>query len=167
MKIGSISEDLNLEKRLSLTPEISKKYLDLDVEIFINKSYGTHLGFYDNDYKKKGVKILDRRNDEIFTEETIVFSTLIKRPFIQKSCHKIISDKELVTQILEGPAKNSTVKITCSKNEQGSQIEFDAELKLSLKAKFLSPLIKKLYKRYLTEIIFKITERDLKLQESN
>ena len=115
----------------------------------------------------KEVKILDRQNGEIFTEETIVFSTLIKRPFIQKSRHKIISDKELFTQILEGPAKNSTVKITCIKNEQGSQIEFDAELKLSFKAKFLSPLIKKFYKRYLTAIIFKITERYLKLQESN
>ena len=34
MKIGSISEDLNLEKRISLTPELSKKYLDLGVEIF-------------------------------------------------------------------------------------------------------------------------------------
>ena len=38
MKIGSISEDLNLEKRISLTPELSKKYLDLGVEIFINNS---------------------------------------------------------------------------------------------------------------------------------
>ena len=115
----------------------------------------------------KEVKILDRQNGEIFTEETIVFSTLIKRPFIQKSRHKIISDKELFTQILEGPAKNSTVRVTCIKNEQGSQIEFDAKLKLSFKAKFLSPLIKKFYKRYLTAIIFKITERHLKLQESN
>ena len=56
MKIGSISEDLNLEKRISLTPELSKKYLDLGVEIFINKGYGIHLGFYDDDYKKKGSK---------------------------------------------------------------------------------------------------------------
>jgi len=38
--------------------------------------------------------------------------------------------------------------------------KFDADLKLSLKAKFLAPLIKKLYKRYLTAIIFKITEHD-------
>ena len=42
----------------------------------------------------KEVKILDRQNNEITTEETIRFSTLIKRPFVQKSRHKIISDKE-------------------------------------------------------------------------
>ena len=113
----------------------------------------------------KEVKILNKENNEIITEETIIFSTLIKKPFVQKSLHKIISDKELSTEILEGPAKGSVIKITCTKNDKGSQIEFDAELKLSLKAKFLSPLIKMFYKRYLTAIIFKITERDLKSQD--
>ena len=113
----------------------------------------------------KEVKILNKENNEIITEETIIFSTLIKKPFVQKSRHKIISDKELSTKILEGPAKGSVIKITCTKNDKGSQVEFDAELKLSLKAKFLSPLIKNFYKRYLTAIIFKITERDLKSQD--
>jgi len=114
--------------------------------------------FFPNQIKE--VKILERQNDEIITEETIIFSTLIKSPFIQKSRHKIVSDKELFTEILEGPAKGSIIKIICSKNDQGSQTKFDADLKLSLKAKFLAPLIKKLYKRYLTAIIFKITEHD-------
>ena len=113
----------------------------------------------------KEVKILNRENNEITTEETIIFSTLIKRPFVQKSHHKMISDKELFTEILEGPAKGSAVKVTCTKNDNGSQVEFDAQIKLSLKARFLSPLIKNFYKRYLTAIIFKITERDLKLQD--
>ena len=127
--------------------------------------FESYQNFFPNQIKE--VKILERQNNEIITEETIIFSTLIKRPFVQKSRHKIISDKELFTEILEGPAKGSIVKITCSKNDQGSQIEFDAELKLSLKAKFLSPLIKKLYKQYLTAIIFKITERAHKQQNSN
>ena len=52
MKIGSISEDLTSEKRISLIPELSKKYLDLGVDFFINKNYGTHLGFFDYDFKK-------------------------------------------------------------------------------------------------------------------
>ena len=114
--------------------------------------------FFPNQIKE--VKILERQNNEIITEETIIFSTLIKSPFIQKSRHKMVSDKELFTEILEGPAKGSIIKIICSKNDQGSQTKFDADLKLSLKAKFLAPLIKKLYKRYLTAIIFKITEHD-------
>ena len=115
----------------------------------------------------KEVKILERQNNEIITEETITFSTLIKSPFIQKSRHKIISDKELFTEILEGPAKGSVIKIICNKNNQGSQITFDADLKLSLKAKLLSPFIKKLYKRYLTAVIYKISELERKQQDSN
>ena len=115
----------------------------------------------------KEVKILERQNNEIITEETITFSTLIRSPFIQKSRHKIISDKELFTEILEGPAKGSVIKIICNKNNQGSQITFDADLKLSLKAKLLSPFIKKLYKRYLTAVIYKISELERKQQDSN
>ena len=115
----------------------------------------------------KEVKILERQNNEIITEETIRFSTLIKSPFVQKSRHKIISDKELFTEILDGPAKGSTVKIICDKNDQGSQIKFDADLRLSLKAKLLAPFIKKLYKRYLTAIIYKISELERKQQDSN
>ena len=105
----------------------------------------------------KGIKILEQQNNETVTEETIIFSTLIKSTFVQKSRHKLISDKELFTEIIEGPAKGSVIKIICTKNDQGSQIKFDVDLKLSLKAKFLKPFIKKLYKRYLIAIVYKIS----------
>jgi len=108
----------------------------------------------------KSIKILDRQNNETITEETIIFSTLIKSAFVQKSHHKLISDKELFTEIIEGPAKGSVIKIMCTKNDQGSQIKFDVDLKLSLKAKFLGIFIKKLYKRYLIAIIYKINARE-------
>ena len=138
----------------SVEPEKLMNYI-IDFESYKN--------FFPDQIKE--VKILNKENNEIITEETIIFSTLIKKPFVQKSRHKIISDKELSTEILEGPAKGSVIRITCTKNDKGSQVEFDAELKLSLKAKFLLPLIKNFYKRYLTAIIFKITERDLKSQD--
>ena len=108
----------------------------------------------------KSIKILDRQDNEITTEETIIFSTLIKSAFVQKSHHKLMSDKELFTEIIEGPAKGSIIKIICTKNDQGSQIKFDVDLKLSLKAKFLKPFIKKLYKRYLIAIVYKISARE-------
>ena len=108
----------------------------------------------------KSVKILDRQDNETTTEETIIFSTLIKSAFTQKSHHKLVSDKELFTEIIEGPAKGSMIKIVCTKDDQGSQIKFDVDLKLSLKAKFLKPFIKKLYKRYLIAIVYKISARE-------
>ena len=40
-------EDQEFEKRISITPEIAKKYISLGFDINISESYGTHLGFED------------------------------------------------------------------------------------------------------------------------
>ena len=112
----------------------------------------------------KEIKILDRQNNEITTEESVIFTSLLKSSFVQKSCHKLISDKELLTEIIEGPAKGSVINVKCIENDQGSEVKFDADLKLSLKAKFLRPFIKKFFTRYLTAIIYKINSRDMEQQ---
>jgi len=84
MKIGSISEELTSEKRISLTPELSKKYLDLDVEIIINKNYGIHLGFHDNDYKEKGVQILNEVDEVINNSNFLLQVNLPEINYIKK-----------------------------------------------------------------------------------
>ena len=89
MKIGSISENLNSEKRISLTPETAKKYLDLGVEILINKNYGTHLGFYDKDYKEKGVQILNDINQVIDNSDSLLLVNLPQINYIEKIREKI------------------------------------------------------------------------------
>jgi ribosome-associated toxin RatA of RatAB toxin-antitoxin module len=112
----------------------------------------------------KDIKILDRQNNAIITQESIIFTSLLKSSFVQKSRHKLVSDKELLTEIIEGPAKGSVINVKCVENDQGSEVKFDADLKLSLKAKFLRPFIKKFYTRYLTAIIYKINSRDMEQQ---
>ena len=57
MIIGSVSENKNLEKRVSITPEIAKKYIGLGFEIQLSKNYGKHLGFEDKEYNELGVKL--------------------------------------------------------------------------------------------------------------
>ena len=64
MKIASVLENQKIEKRISITPEIAKKYIALGFEISIVEKYGEHLGFKDNDYKELGVKI---SNNEVKT----------------------------------------------------------------------------------------------------
>ena len=113
----------------------------------------------------KDIKILDRQNNAIITQESIIFTSLLKSSFVQKSRHKLVSDKELLTEIIEGPAKGSVINVKCVENDQGSEVKFDADLKLSLKAKFLRPFIKKFYTRYLTAIIYKINSRDMEQQK--
>ena len=52
MIIGSISEDLNLEKRVAITPDIVKKYKALGFEVNLEKSYASHIGINDEQYEK-------------------------------------------------------------------------------------------------------------------
>ena len=49
MIIGSISENRDLEKRISITPEIAKKYINLGFKINLSENYGNHLGFEEKD----------------------------------------------------------------------------------------------------------------------
>ena len=58
MKIGSIKENLSLEKRISITPDIIKKYKSLNLSVVLPKEYGAHLGISDQDFKDEGVEML-------------------------------------------------------------------------------------------------------------
>ena len=58
MKIGSVSEDKKFEKRIAITPEIAKKYINLGFEIILAENYGSHLGFQDNHFEEYGAKII-------------------------------------------------------------------------------------------------------------
>ena len=57
MIVGSIKEDLALEKRVSLTPETAKNILGLGLKVCIEKNYASHLGIDDIEYEKIGVEI--------------------------------------------------------------------------------------------------------------
>ncbi len=71
MRVGSILENQNLEKRIAITPEIIKKYISLGFEIFLSKGYGSHLGISDKEYLDLGAKISKDEN-EILTGSNII-----------------------------------------------------------------------------------------------
>tara|TARA_Y100000741_G_scaffold325181_1_gene276524 strand:+ start:303 stop:1388 length:1086 start_codon:yes stop_codon:yes gene_type:complete len=62
MKIGSISEDKKFEKRISITPDIAKKYLSQGFKVSIEEDYGEHLGFSNDSFIKEGCKIDGKEN---------------------------------------------------------------------------------------------------------
>jgi NAD(P) transhydrogenase subunit alpha len=72
MRIVSVSEDLQIEKRISITPEIGKKYIALGFEVFLSENYGEHLGFTDTEYKELGIKILKDAKEIISGADVIV-----------------------------------------------------------------------------------------------
>ena len=69
--IGSVKEDLAVEKRVSITPESVKKFIDLGFTINLEKKYAEHLGINDEDYKKNGANI-NFSKEEIFKESEII-----------------------------------------------------------------------------------------------
>ena len=71
MRIVSILENQNIEKRIAITPEIAKKYIALGFEVSIVEKYGEHLGFKDSDYQELGVKISTDK-DEILNSSNII-----------------------------------------------------------------------------------------------
>ena len=72
MRIGSIHENKKFEKRVSITPDIAKKYISLDIQVSIIENYGLHLGYDDNQYKELGVNIIKDENELISKSDIIV-----------------------------------------------------------------------------------------------
>ena len=72
MNLASISENKDKEKRIAVTPEIAKKYINLGFNLFLPKNYGTHLGFADEEYKNLNVNILDNDEEIIGNSEIII-----------------------------------------------------------------------------------------------
>ena len=72
MRIVSVSENLKIEKRIAITPEIAKKYISLGFEVSLSENYGEHLGYSDNEYKDLGVKISNNENEVIKSADIIV-----------------------------------------------------------------------------------------------
>ena len=71
MKIGSLSENHSVEKRVAITPEIVKKYLSLGFEILLEENYASHLGIEDKEYSELGVKFSNDKK-EILKNSDIV-----------------------------------------------------------------------------------------------
>ena len=72
MKIGSIQENLDIEKRIAITPEIVKKYTSLGFDVILSKNYGSHIGIEDEQYKNIGVQILKDETEILNSSDIIV-----------------------------------------------------------------------------------------------
>ena len=72
MKIGSVLENQHSEKRITVTPEIVKKYSSLGLEVCLSKNYGSHLGIKDEQYSEMGAKILKDELEILNSSDIIV-----------------------------------------------------------------------------------------------
>jgi NAD(P) transhydrogenase subunit alpha len=70
--VASIKEDINVEKRISITPETAKNFIALGLSINLEKNYATHLGIDDEEYKNYGVKFFNNASEVINNSDLIL-----------------------------------------------------------------------------------------------
>ena len=102
------------------------------------------------------IQILEKQDNITITEVVLIFKTLIKNEISQKIKIKTESDNKLILEVLDGHAKNTKVWIVTQSNDCKTQVNVNIDLKLSLKARILSPIIKREYKSLLTGVFLKI-----------
>ena len=72
MRITSLLEDKVIEKRIAVTPDIAKKYINLGIELSLPENYGFHLGIKDDAFKSVGVNILKDEKELINDSDLII-----------------------------------------------------------------------------------------------
>ena len=65
MIIGSVCENKNTEKRISVTPENVKKFVSTGFKIYLEKNYANHLDIDDEKFRENGAEFYDDKEKVI------------------------------------------------------------------------------------------------------
>ena len=107
--IGSVKEDLAVDKRISITPETVKKFVDLNFSVFLEQKYGEHLGISDEEYKNRGANLLSLPKEVLEKSEIILKVNcplddeinLIKDKSILIGQFDTVLDKEIINKFIK------------------------------------------------------------------
>ena len=110
MIIGSILENIKLEQRVALTPDIIKKYKSLGLEVHLSKNYAIHLGISDKEYESEGAVISN--SDEILSTSRAILQMNI---LSDENLNKLKKDQILVG-VLNPYANEKKLREVSSKN---------------------------------------------------
>jgi len=111
MKIGSIKEDHNLEKRISVVPETVSKLTNLNFTVFVEKNYGKHLGITDEEYNKAGANLLNSSN-EVLEKSNIILSVNI----LSNNTIDLIRDKSFLIGQFDPQSNKEKINRLVKKN---------------------------------------------------
>ncbi len=100
MIVGSIKEDINLEKRISITPETAKNIKNLGLEVYLEDGYANHLGIKDKFYQEAGAKFYPSSSEVIENSDLL---TRVNCP-VDKEI-KTLKNKSILVGIFN-PTKN-------------------------------------------------------------
>ena len=96
MRIGSILENRQIEKRVAITPEIVKKYISLGFKINLSENYGSHLGIKDDEYVKMGAN-LNKDDKEILNSSDII----LQLGMLSEEKSSLLKEKQILIGVLD------------------------------------------------------------------
>ena len=111
MNLVSIKENISIEKRIAITPEIAKKYISLGFDVLLSEGYGSHLGIKDEEYKKLGTQI-SKDEKEILNSANIIVQ--LGLPADEKN--SIIKENQTLIGILNPYNNEEKLKALVKKN---------------------------------------------------
>lgn len=110
----------------------------------------------------RSITIIEKTENSTTTEEILTFKSLITTEIKQRTIHK--KDASTInSKIISGPFKNSIIEVNFEDINSGSYVKIIANLKIPVKYKIFSLVIKKFYKIFLTGILYKINANAQKL----
>ena len=95
MIIGSISENIDTEKRVAITPDIIKKYKSLGLEVHLIQNYANHLGINDKEYETEGAKIFENEDEVISSSNAILQMSILNQNNLEK-----LKEKQILIGVL-------------------------------------------------------------------
>jgi len=111
MKIISVSEDKKIEKRIAITPDVAKKYLNLGFELSLPENYGLHLGISDNEFKDSGAIIVKEEKELINSADIIIQLGLLSEDNLS-----LIKENQTVIGVLNPHNNNEKIETLVKKN---------------------------------------------------
>jgi len=111
MIVGSISENLNQEKRVAITPDVVKKYVSLGLKVNLIKDYAIHLGIKDKEYEIEGASILSTDQEVIENSNAILQMGILS----DENLNKLKKDQILIG-VLNPYLNDTKLKDITSKN---------------------------------------------------
>ena len=100
MSVGSIKENVSLEKRVAITPETAKNIFSLGLKINLEKNYAEHLGISDKQYEEAGAKFYTSSSEVINNSKLIL---KVNCPTDEEI--KVLKEKNILVGIFN-PSKN-------------------------------------------------------------
>ena len=119
MKICSTFENKKFEKRIAITPESAKKYINLGFEVSLIENYGLHLGYDDNQYKELGANIIKDEKELINKSDLIVQLSLLSEDKLS-----MIKEGQSIVGVLNPSANKEKIESLRKKKINLFSLEF-------------------------------------------